>query len=102
MVQTITHENRTRDWRGNEKVVTEEYTQIDGTVTSLNTDNNPQPMLGRTPILTIDAGDQTVTVAHIGGLATDMRPVQAGDTVRILATQPCTIADYLAATVERI
>lgn len=102
MIETVTVENRTRNWRGEEKITTTEYTQITGTITTTSTDNTAIPAAGRTSIYTVQAGDTTVTVAHIGGLATDMRPLRAGDTVRILASTDCTIAQYLAETIDRI
>jgi hypothetical protein len=102
MIETVQIENRSRDWRGNEKVTIEEYTRIEGTVTATGDDNNPQPGHGRTPIYTIDAGDTTVTVANPHGIATDMHPVQVGDRVRILADSQCVVADYTANTVDRI
>ena len=102
MIENVQIENRRRDWRGNELVSIEDYTRIEGTVTATGDDDNPIPSAGRTPIYTIDAGEATVTVANPHGLATDMRPVQVGDTVRILATRPCTVADYAASTVDHI
>lgn len=102
MIQTVTIENRRRNWRGEEIVTTEEYTQIDGVVTATGDDDNPIPAAGRTPVYTIDAGGTTVTVAHPGGLASDMRPVRTGDRVRVLATGECAVADYAATAVDRI
>ena len=102
MITPVKIENRRRNWKGEEIVHTEEYTQIEGSVTSVGDDGTPIAYLGNTPIYTIDAGDTIVTVASPGGLATDMRPVAVGDRVRVLATGDSVAADYCAATIDRI
>lgn len=102
MIKQVTIEHRSLNWRKQEVVTATEYTQIEGTVTATGDDNSPQPGHGRTPIYTIDAGGQIVTVANPQVIATDMRPVQVGDRVRVLATGECLVADYAASTVERI
>lgn len=102
MIKTITVETRHRTWRGDERVTVEDYTQIEGVVVSTTAADQSVLSLGRTPVHTIQAGDETVTVAHVGGLAQDMRPVRSGDHIRVLATDECVVADYTATTVERI
>lgn len=102
MIKTVQIETKTRTWRGEEKVTVEEYTQIEGTVTATGQDDNALPGHGHMPIYTIDAAGTVVTVANPRMVADDMRPVQVGDRVRILATTPCVVADYAATGVERI
>lgn len=100
-IQTVQIEHRTRDWRGRERITTEEYVQITGTVTAVGAGDS-QPMAGGTPVYTVDAGGTVVTVANPRGLADDLHPVAVGDMVRVLATDECLIAGYAATSVERI
>ena len=87
MIKQVEIKTRRKDWRGTEHVTTHIRWQIEGTVAVITQERGPY---GSMPRLTIEAGDQTVTViGDLGGAVykPEMRPVQVGDRVRVSASE---------------